>query len=268
MLVLEEAGHAQRRGGRPIAEIAGWAAGGDAQTMTTLPESPETLVYTIAQALRRAEIDAQTVGHVNCHGTATSTNDPWETRAIHDAFREHAQRLHLTANKSMIGHLLGAAGSVELAMTALALRDQFVPPTMNLQEPDPLCDLDYTPDIGLATGFEAALKLSFGFGGHTAAGSAAPAPIDSERLVLCTTHQHPAHAARRFLTPRAVEGEQQNGKSKLEAPNERAPTGRFPRHLPAAARLLIYRVRTMYCHWNVGTFRWGSFHFAGETLFG
>jgi 3-oxoacyl-(acyl-carrier-protein) synthase len=109
------------------------------------------------------------IDHVNVHGTATRSNDPLECRAIRRAFGPHADSLSCSANKAQIGHLLGAAGAAELAITCLALRDHFVPPTLNLDDPDPACDLDGTPHVGKARNIRAALKLSIGFGGHLAA---------------------------------------------------------------------------------------------------
>jgi 3-oxoacyl-(acyl-carrier-protein) synthase len=170
LFVLEEHEHAARRRARIHAELAGWAMRtSPGASLVALDESPDALVHCIRGALDRAELAPDRVGHVNCHGTATKANDRWETLAIRRAFGAAANRLKLTANKSMIGHLLGAAGSVELAATVLALRDQFVPPTRNLRVPDPECDLDYTPEHGAPAAIDAALKLSFGFGGHVAA---------------------------------------------------------------------------------------------------
>ncbi len=108
------------------------------------------------------------VDHVNLHGTATRSNDPLECRAIRAALGPRADVVSCTANKAQIGHLLGAAGAVELALTCLAIRDGFVPPTLNLDDPDPACDLDATPRVGRARSIRVALKLSLGFGGHLA----------------------------------------------------------------------------------------------------
>ena len=169
MFIVEEAEHARRRHARIHGELAGWASASDAAGLVTLSDEPDALVHCLRTAMTKAEIDPRDVDHVNCHGTATGPNDPWETEGIKRAFGAHAGALRLTANKSMLGHLLGAAGSVEFAMTLLALRDHFVPPTANLASPDPACDLDYTPIVGVHHRVEAAIKQSFGFGGHVAA---------------------------------------------------------------------------------------------------
>ena len=168
LFVLEEAQQAQRRGARTYAELAGWMCAADANAITDLSDQPDSLVRCIQETVERSGIALQEVGHVNCHGTATRQNDAWETRGLRAAFGAHADQLRLTANKSMMGHLLGASGSVELALTILALRDQFVPPTVNLRRPDPACDLDYTPSRGVGAPIFAALKQSIGFGGHIA----------------------------------------------------------------------------------------------------
>ncbi len=119
--------------------------------------------------LQHAGMTASEIGYVNVHGTATRINDPLECRALRMALGEDADRVACSANKGQIGHLLGAAGAAELAITCLAIRDEFIPPTLNLTDPDPTCDLDGTPLVGRSMPILAALKLSIGFGGHLAA---------------------------------------------------------------------------------------------------
>lgn len=168
LLVLEGAEHARKRGVAPYAEIAGGALGSDAFHITGLNPEPSNLAGLIRRALDRAGVAPEEVDHVNLHGTATRDNDPLECRALRRALGGHAETVSCSANKSQIGHLLGAAGAAELAITCLAIRDGFVPPTLNLTDPDPACDLDATPLVGRARPIRAALKLSMGFGGHLA----------------------------------------------------------------------------------------------------
>jgi 3-oxoacyl-[acyl-carrier-protein] synthase II len=149
--------------------MAGGAIGSDAYHMVDQNPDPAGLAHLIGLALRDAHTDASEVDHVNVHGTATRSNDPLECRALRRALGPHADSVSCSANKAQIGHLLGAAGAAELAITAMAVRDQFAPPTMNLERPDPACDLDATPGVGRARPIRAALKLSLGFGGHLAA---------------------------------------------------------------------------------------------------
>jgi 3-oxoacyl-[acyl-carrier-protein] synthase II len=168
VLVLERADHARARGALPHAEFAGGAMGSDAHHLTDQDPDPSGLAHLIGLALRDAGLTPADIDHVNVHGTATRSNDPLECRAIRRAFGPHADSLSCSANKAQVGHLLGAAGAVELAFTAMAIRDQFVPPTLNLDDPDPACDLDGTPLVGKSRPIRAALKLSLGFGGHLA----------------------------------------------------------------------------------------------------
>ncbi len=169
VLVLEREDHARSRGALPYAEFCGGAFGADAFHETNLNPDPSNLAGLIGRALNNARVDPAEIDHVNVHGTATKSNDPLECQALRLAFGPHADRLACSANKAQIGHLLGAAGAVELAITALSIRDGFVPPTLNLDNPDPLCDLNGTPHIGRSLPIRAALKLSIGFGGHLAA---------------------------------------------------------------------------------------------------
>jgi len=167
-LVLEREEHARARGLRPAVAFAGGALGSDAFHLTQLDENPERLARLIAEALDRSQIDYEEVDHINVHGTATRVNDPLECRAIRRALGTRADGISCCANKAQIGHLLGGSGAAELAIACLALRDQFVPPTLNLENPDPACDLDATPHVGRSRRLRAALKIALGFGGHFA----------------------------------------------------------------------------------------------------
>jgi 3-oxoacyl-[acyl-carrier-protein] synthase II len=169
VLVLEREDHARARGALPYAEFAGGASGADAFHMTDLDPDPSNLGGLIGRALRRGGVDPSEIDHVNVHGTATRSNDPLECQALRLALGEGADGVSCSANKAQVGHCLGAAGAVELVFTCLAVRDQFVPPTLNLDDPDRLCDLDGTPHVGKARTIRAAVKLSLGFGGHLAA---------------------------------------------------------------------------------------------------
>ncbi len=169
ILVLERMGAVRDRGGTAYAELAGGAIGSDAFHETGLDPDPTSFAKLIARALRDASVDPEQIAAVNVHGTATGPNDPLECRAIRRVFGAWSDRLACSTNKAQVGHLLGAAGSVELAITALSVLDGFAPPTLNLDDPDPACDLDGTPHQGRSLAIPAALKLSLGFGGHLAA---------------------------------------------------------------------------------------------------
>ena len=169
VLILEREDHARARGVRAYCEFAGGAFGADAFHLTNLNPDPSNLADLIGRALAYSDVDPSEIDHVNVHGTATRSNDPLECRALRQALGKHADRVSCSANKGQIGHLLGAAGAVELAYTALAVRDEFIPPTVNLDDPDPACDLDGTPHVGRLRPIRAALKVSIGFGGHLAA---------------------------------------------------------------------------------------------------
>ncbi|MFO0950461.1 MAG: beta-ketoacyl-[acyl-carrier-protein] synthase family protein [Isosphaeraceae bacterium] len=169
VLVLEREDHARSRGVLPYCEFAGGLFGADAHHMTDLDPDPTNLAGLIGRALDLSGVEPAGLDHVNVHGTATRSNDPLECQALKLALGEHAGGVSCSASKAQVGHCLGAAGAVELALTCLAVRDQFVPPTLNLDDPDPLCDLDATPHVGRPRPVRAALKLSLGFGGHLAA---------------------------------------------------------------------------------------------------
>ncbi len=165
VVVLESLEHAQRRGARIYAELIGYAASADAYHMTQPPEQGEGAALCMRRALRSAGIDPQQVDYINAHGTSTPAGDLAETRAIKQVFGECSYRIPVSSTKSMTGHLLGAAGGIEAIFTILAIRDQVAPPTINLDDPDPECDLDYVPHTARETKIAIAMSNSFGFGG-------------------------------------------------------------------------------------------------------
>jgi 3-oxoacyl-(acyl-carrier-protein) synthase len=169
ILVLERASSALTRSVAPYAELLSAEMAADPAHLTRLDSDPASLVRLITDALARAGVTPDEIDYVGVHGTATRQNDLCETRALHQALGRSASGASCSSLKGAIGHLLGAAGSVESAATLLALRDGFVPPTANLREPDPECDLDFTPLDGRRRSLQTALKLSLGFGGHLAA---------------------------------------------------------------------------------------------------
>lgn len=174
MLVLEELEHARKRGANILAEIVGFGMSSDSKDMVNPDvEGPRTAMQ---MALDDAGITADQVDYLNAHGTATTLNDANETNAIKMVFGEHAQKLAISSTKSMTGHLLGAGGAVEAIACIKAITDGFVPPTINLSEPDPKCDLDYVPNVGREKKVRYALSNSFAFGGLNAVLAFGPAP--------------------------------------------------------------------------------------------
>ena len=169
MLILERLGHAQRRGARIYAEIIGGRVLSDAHHVTGLDSDSYTLYRLIDETLRDASLGPSDISYINAHGTGTKQNDAMETRGIRSALGPAADTVCVSSTKSMLGHLVNASGCVELAITVMALRDGFAPPTLNLTDPDPECDLDYLPLVGRSQKFEHAMKLSIAFGGHLAA---------------------------------------------------------------------------------------------------
>jgi 3-oxoacyl-[acyl-carrier-protein] synthase II len=169
VLVLEELEHARRRGAPIYCELVGYGMSGDAFHMTGQPEDGEGAVRAMRHALDSAGVGSERVNYINAHGTSTPINDPNETLAIKHCFGDHAYRLAVSSTKSMTGHLLGAAGGLEAGITALAIKHQVLPPTVNLDEPDPRCDLDYVPNRARPAAIEYALSNSFGFGGTNGA---------------------------------------------------------------------------------------------------
>ena len=168
ILVLEELEHALARGARIYAEVVGYGTNCDAHHITAPAPGGAGGAACMQLALADAGIRPEDIGYINAHGTGTHLNDSCETEAIKTAFGAHAYKLHISSTKSMTGHLLGAAGGVEGVFTALALHEGYLPATINLKVPDPACDLDYIPNVGLNEQVEYAMSDSLGFGGHNA----------------------------------------------------------------------------------------------------
>jgi len=169
ILILEELGLALKRGARILAEVVGYGMSGDAFHITAPAEDADGAARVMQSTLADSSISPEQVQYINAHGTSTPYNDKLETLAIKKVFGEHASKLAISSTKSMTGHLLGGAGGLEAGITALALRDQVMPPTINLENPDPDCDLDYVPNQSREAEVEYALSNSFGFGGTNAA---------------------------------------------------------------------------------------------------
>ena len=208
VLVLEELEHARARGAHIYAEVVGYGANCDAYHFTAPAPGGAGAIDCMKQTLADAGIAPEQVDHINAHGTGTHMNDSCETAAIHAVFGEHAKELTVVSTKSMTGHLLGGAGGVEAVFTALALRDQFAPPTIHYAQPDPECDLDYVPNVGRAQNMTYALSNSLGFGGHNAACTPCaygrndpwpnpvlcakrPTPLTSEQIATILPHRYP-----------------------------------------------------------------------------
>jgi 3-oxoacyl-[acyl-carrier-protein] synthase II len=168
MLVFEELEHARRRGATIYCEVLGYGASADAGHITQPDGGGIGAARAMQRALEDGEIPPSEVGYINAHGTSTQLGDQAETAAVKRVFGEHARKLSISSTKSQLGHLLGASGGVELVLSVLALKDSVVPPTINLDNPDPLCDLDYTPKQARQRKLQAAMSNSFGFGGHNA----------------------------------------------------------------------------------------------------
>ncbi len=166
ILILEDYEHATARGARVYAELTGYGATADAYHVTAPNEDGDGARRSIRRALQRAGREPEDVGYINAHGTSTQLNDAAETRAVKAALGDAASTIPMSSTKSMHGHLLGAAGAIEAVITVCAIQDQFVPPTINLDEPDPDCDHDYVPHRGRTATIDFALSTSFGFGGH------------------------------------------------------------------------------------------------------
>jgi 3-oxoacyl-[acyl-carrier-protein] synthase II len=169
ILVLESLEHAQKRNAAIVAEVVGYGMSGDANHITQPAEDGNGAYRVMQAALRDAGIEASQVGYVNAHGTSTPLGDAIETLALKRVFGDHAKKVAVSSTKSMTGHLLGGAGGLEAGISALALRDQKLPPTINYAHPDPACDLDYVPNRARSADVEYALSNSFGFGGTNAA---------------------------------------------------------------------------------------------------
>jgi 3-oxoacyl-[acyl-carrier-protein] synthase II len=169
ILILESLDHAHKRNAPIVAELVGYGMAGDANHITQPAEDGNGAYRVMSAALRDAGVEPQQVGYVNAHGTSTPLGDAIETLALKRVFGEHARKLAVSSTKSMTGHLLGGAGGLEAGISALALREQKLPPTINYAHPDPACDLDYVPNHSRKATFQYALSNSFGFGGTNAA---------------------------------------------------------------------------------------------------
>jgi len=169
ILILEELELARRRGAKIIAEIVGYGMSGDAYHITAPAENGDGAYRVMLNTLKDAGVQSQQIGYVNAHGTSTDMGDRLETVAIKRAFGDYAYKLPVSSTKSMTGHLLGGAGGLEAGITVLALRDQTLPPTINLENPSPECDLDYIPNEARKANVEYAMSNSFGFGGTNGA---------------------------------------------------------------------------------------------------
>jgi 3-oxoacyl-[acyl-carrier-protein] synthase II len=168
VVVLEELEHARRRGAQIHGEVIGYGTSGDAYHITQPSPDGYGMALAMESALRDAKISPEDVDYINAHGTATPTGDPAETLALKKVFGDRARSIPCSSTKSITGHLLGAAGAVELIACLLSIRDGVIAPTINLDTPDPECDLDYVPLEARAQAVKVAMSNSFGFGGHNA----------------------------------------------------------------------------------------------------
>ncbi len=168
MVILESLEHAQKRNAEIYGEILGYGLTADAYHITQPAPEGEGAARAMEMAIKKSGIDREKVGYINAHGTSTPLNDKFETRAIKDVFGNHADNLAVSSSKSMTGHLLGAAGGIETVICALALQNNILPPTINYENPDPECDLDYVPNEARNKEIKAVLNNSFGFGGQNA----------------------------------------------------------------------------------------------------
>jgi beta-ketoacyl-acyl-carrier-protein synthase II len=169
VLLLEELGFALARGAEPLAEVVGYAGTSDAIHVTAPDADGKGAARCMSLAMERAGVSPSDISYINAHGTSTSLGDPAETNAIKEAMGEHAYRVPISSTKSMTGHLAGGAGALEAAICVQALRTGIIPPTINLETPDPVCDLDYVPNRARRSDLDITVSNSFGFGGHNAA---------------------------------------------------------------------------------------------------
>ncbi len=167
-LILETLEHAISRGAEPLAELSGYGSTADAHHITQPAPEGEGAARAMQNALDQAKVQPDEIGYINAHGTSTPLNDKYETMAVKAVFGEEAYNIPISSTKSMTGHLLGASGALEAAVTVLALSKWAIPPTINLESPDPDCDLDYTPHMPKRGRIRSAMSNSFGFGGHNA----------------------------------------------------------------------------------------------------
>jgi 3-oxoacyl-[acyl-carrier-protein] synthase II len=168
VIVLEDYAYAKARGARIYGEVVGYGMTGDAHHITAPSPGGEGATRAMKMAIKRAGIEPNQVGYINAHGTSTELNDKTETLAIKSAFGEHAYNVPISSTKSMIGHMLGAAGAIEAIICLKAMQEGVAPPTINYEVPDPECDLDYVPNVARKIDAEYSLSNSFGFGGHNA----------------------------------------------------------------------------------------------------
>jgi 3-oxoacyl-[acyl-carrier-protein] synthase II len=168
MVILEELGHALKRGARIYGELGGIGFTADAYHITTPSPGGEGAVRAMRACIKDAGLVMNQIDYINAHGTSTEYNDKNETAAIKTVFGDHAYKMNISSTKSMTAHLLGAAGAIELIATTLAICHKIVPPTINYENPDPDCDLNYTPNKPVQRELEAAISNTFGFGGHNA----------------------------------------------------------------------------------------------------
>jgi 3-oxoacyl-[acyl-carrier-protein] synthase II len=166
VIILEDLEHATARGAKIYAEIVGYGSTGDAYHITSPAPGGEGAARCMTMAMNDAEIQPTAIDYINAHGTSTPYNDKFETMAIKSALGEHAYKINVSSTKSMTGHLLGASGAIEAIASIMAVHDNFVPPTINMQNQDPELDLDYTPNVGKERTVNYALSNSLGFGGH------------------------------------------------------------------------------------------------------
>jgi 3-oxoacyl-[acyl-carrier-protein] synthase II len=165
VLILEELETAKKRGAHIYCELVGYGASSDAHSMVQPPDGGEGAQRSMKMALKDARMDPERVGYINAHGTSTKQGDIAETIAVKTVFGDHAKKLAMSSTKSMTGHTLGAAGGIEAAIAVLSIERDLVPPTVNLEDQDPECDLDYVPNKAREVKVDVALSNSFGFGG-------------------------------------------------------------------------------------------------------
>ena len=168
IVILEELEFAKKRGAEIFAELVGYGASDDAYHITAPPPEGEGGALCMANAIKDAGIKPEDISYINAHGTSTKLNDSTETKAIKTVFGEYAKKIPVSSTKSMTGHLLGATGAVEFIVCVLAVKNDIIPPTINYENPDPECDLDYVPNKKREVKVNYALTNSFGFGGHNA----------------------------------------------------------------------------------------------------
>jgi 3-oxoacyl-[acyl-carrier-protein] synthase II len=168
VVVIEELEHAKARGAKIYCELSGYGLSADAYHMTAPPDDGEGAARAMKLALEHARISPDQVDYINAHATSTDIGDICETRAIKTVFGDFAKKVTISSTKSMTGHILGGAGAVEMAACALSIQNGVIPPTINLENPDPQCDLDYTPNVAKEKKVRVAMNNSFGFGGHNA----------------------------------------------------------------------------------------------------